>query len=224
MEKRIIKGARRQEKAEKPVKDKYDKQLLTILVVIGIVFIIIFSIWILVQKSKKFEYGGVNFEKIIYGKLPLYYSPIDITRSDGSKVRYNLYLRNDPRANNIPIDADINFKLGKIYVTSDEGVGKCEDTTLALVNLGSFLSGMGFQPKGASSNEQIAEQYNAPYVTCWNNIGITILSLETAEDEMKISQDKGNPNCYILRVKDCNMINITEKFITETIKQKFVKT
>ncbi len=198
---------------------KQQNQLLVILVTIGVIFIIVFTIYILAQKSKKFEYNGMKFERIMYDQLPLYYTQLNIHRGDGSNVNYNLYLRNDPRGNNIPVDADIKFLVGKSFITIGDGLENCREASLGLINLASFLTGMGFDVKGASSNEKTAKENNHPYITCNNSLDNTVLSLETTTEDSIITNADRNPNCFILKVKDCNVLNITEKFTVEMIKQ-----
>ena len=201
------------------VSRKQQKQLLAVIVTIAVIFIIVFTIYILAQKSRKFEYNGMKFERIMYDQLPLYYTQLNIHRGDGSNVNYNLYLRNDPRGNNIPVEADIKFLVGKSFITVDEGMQDCREASLGLINLASFLTGMGFDVKGATSSKQVAENTGHPYISCNNSLDNTVISLEIAEEDSVITQVDGNPNCFILKVKDCNVLNITEKFTVEMIKQ-----
>lgn len=194
------------------------KQLLVMLVIIAIILVITATFYILIQKSKKFDYYGFKFEYIMYDKLPLYYSKMTMERLDGSLVNYNLYLRNDPRENDIPVNAVIRLKSGNTYVTADAGIGKCEDSNLALINLGSFFSGLNIKAKGATSDIILANQTGHLYITCSDALNHTVISIETA-DKTGISQEN---NCYILKIKDCNILNVTEKFITEILRQKIV--
>lgn len=197
---------------------KQNKQLIAVLVGIAVVFIIIFAVWAIVQSSKKFNYEGIKFEKILYDKLPLYYTKIAVYRADGERINYNLYLRNDPRMNDVSVDGNIKFRKGLIYVTIDKDVGNCQKSNLALVNLGSFLAGMGFKATGATSDLSLANETGYPWVNCENSINNTVISIENSTEEG--IEQKGD--CYILKIKDCDMINVAEKFIVETIRQSWI--
>jgi len=209
---------KREVKRKTKKQDRENKQLLAVLVSIGVVLIITFTIYSLIQSSKSFDYYGVKFEKITYDKLPLYYSKVAVIRDDGSRINYNLYLRNDPRTNKVPVNTDIRFKRGLVYVTTDKGIGSCEDNSLALVNLGSFLRGIGIKAKGATSDVGIANETGFPLISCNNSSENTIISLETSEETG--IEKKGD--CYILKVKECNIIYVVEKFMVEIIKQGWI--
>lgn len=201
------------------ISKKQQNQLLVILVTIAVIFIIVFTIYILAQKSKKFEYNGIKFERIMYDKLPLYYTQLGIHKGDGTSVNYNLYLRNDPRVNKIPVEAEIKFLVGQAYISVGDDLSACGESSLGLINLASFLSAMGFDVKGATSSRKVAVDTGHPYVTCNNSLDNTVISLETTQGDSVITQADRNPNCFILKVKDCNVLNITEKFTVEMIKQ-----
>jgi len=131
----------------------------------------------------------------------------------------NLYLRNDPRKNKVPIDGEIIFPNNgdNVYVSIDPtNLTQCEYSSVALSNLGSFVYGNLFNMKPGVSNEEIAEATNRTYIDC-----------ETNPEEMTIIVKAGNGTkvvreknlCYVIYSTDCEIMPAVEKFMVESIVQ-----
>src|SRR3989344_8821152 len=125
-----------------------DKELYWIL---GVMFALIFIFVISASTFKslnKFDYQGLSFAKEKFGEIPVYhafyfYKNPGITGSvtEAETVKYNLFLRVDPRENNVPVDGEIELRAGQqTFVSVDPyNLTGCEYSSIAIANLASFL-------------------------------------------------------------------------------------
>jgi len=214
---KIIESCGTQEIKEKHVtkslKEAEKKQLFYAVIIMAAILVLFFLIYFMSQQTKKFEYNGFKFEKIMYDKLPLYYTKISITRMDGNIINYNLYLRNDPRKNNIESDAFVQFMKGAIFVSLNKDFEKCEDTNLAMTNIGMLFGAIGLDLRGALDNLEQAEMLERPYVTCENTKNNTVILYKEAGEAGIIQQG----DCYVINVADCRILNATEAFIMQIL-------
>src|SRR3989344_3977581 len=134
----------KKEKTSGYVKEAEKKQIFYIISIMAAILVLFFLVYFMSQQSKKFEYNGFKFEKIMYDKLPLYYTKISITRVDESVINYNLFLRNDPRKLDIKSEASVRFMTGTIFISLNRNFEKCEDTSLAMTNLGMLFGAFAF--------------------------------------------------------------------------------
>lgn len=197
----------------KTLMEKEKRQLFCIIAAMAVILISFFLVYAISQQSKRFEYNGFNFEKIMYDKLPLYYTKISITRADSNIINYNLYLRDDPRKKNIKPDAFVHFMRGDIFISLNKDFEKCDDTSLAMTNIGMLFGAIGLDLKAALDNLEQAEMLKRPYATCENTKNNTVILYKMA-NETGIKQQE---NCYIINVADCEILNATEAFIMQTL-------
>lgn len=195
-------------------KDKYETQLKWIFIGMGILILIILIVLYIKGSMNRFEYGGFEFEKIMYDKLQLYYSKIPVMNSAGQTVaNYNLYLRNDPRTlRNIPINGTIRLTV-KSIVSIDESMEGCSDNGIAGVTLGTFFKAAGINAVYASTDKTIAEERNISYATCEDKSEYTVIVIKRADENSII---KENEKCYSINFKDCDIIKAVERFIVAT--------
>jgi len=68
--------------------------------------------------SANFEYLGLNFSKVRFGKLIFYHAEIPLFNQAGEIASYyNLYIRNDPRElRDVPIIGEIKLKSKVIWL------------------------------------------------------------------------------------------------------------
>ena len=206
---------------EKPCDGKKDKegrqarQLIWILATVGIIFIAFIGGYFYIKSLDKFSYGGVNWEKIKEGSLTLYYSRFQVSTNQ----YYNLYLRNDPRENKIPI-INTTFKFHSNVIASLEpDAGNCREATLGQVTLGQFLTGIGVSSvRGALSDEKMAKAMNLTFANCSFATNQTTIILIKKTNETSI-QPGENSNCYVINAGDCKNVESIEKFAIGVIAQ-----
>ncbi|MDO8509273.1 MAG: hypothetical protein Q7S27_06360 [Nanoarchaeota archaeon] len=163
------------------------------------------------------EYNGLTFAKESFGEIPVFSYSYYIT----PKLKYNLYLRNDPRKNNVPltgkaIDNGIEFlKEETIYLSVDpKGLTECEYGRVGIGTLASFLSDNQLKVVGAAPDEALAAEVNVKFATCEYRPQDKVILLQ-AGDKTEIIQD--NENCIVINVANCEILDAVEKFEVQSI-------
>ncbi len=211
----------KRKKVNQRPKDRFEKNVEKDLMKIFGFFAILVLIFVVASYAFKsmnqFEYEGLTFTEERFGEIEVYHYYYYF-EAKGELIRYNLYLRTDPRENNIPIEGDskIEFPSGKItYITLDGSELKtCKDSSLAVGALSGFLSDNKVKIKGATSDFIESKLYNSSYVTCENTVNNPVISISKG-DEAKIVLDG---NCYrIYAGNECNVLEAVEKFELQAI-------
>lgn len=194
-----------------------------IAVLVGAIFI---TYWI-VSESKKFDCVGTSWQKEMFGDIPIYTAIISGYGANGMPMNFKMVVRNNPKDLKVPIEGKIGYlKNSPVYfsINISSGINECAPAggTIALVSFGQFMSGMGFNLITGVTTKNESELYKRPYITCEANpygqdSGTTIIL--TPGSESKIIQEKSNPNCYTLYVKDCEMLEVMEKFEVTTLSE-----
>jgi hypothetical protein len=168
------------------------------------------------------EYEGLAFTKEKFGEIPVYHHYYYFN-SDDQLYKYNLYLRNDPRRNRVPVTGnavDDGIEFGRhnpIYLSidPDESIVGCEYAAVGISSLSSFLADNQLIIKSASTNLEQAELLGIEHITCDNiysaDVGIIIKSGE----ETLVIQEKGN--CHVIEVNNCEVLEAVEKFEVKAI-------
>ena len=185
-------------------------------VMVGLV-ILFFVTSFIFQSFRTFTYGGLTFTKEKFGEIPLYkysYNSIITPRATETKP-VTVFLRNDPRENNVSMDGEIALQYGKtIYITvNSTGITQCPYSTLSVASLSSFLASNGFTLRGATVNEVEAQENNITYVTCEAFPYNPVILIQSGE----ITRITKENNCYTMEVSDCEILPAVEKFIVQSI-------
>ena len=104
------KEVKTEERVSKKILKRENKQLIWFFSIIAVIFIAFLGGYFYVQESKTFDFAGVKFEKIREFDIDFYHGQIPLFAKGGKTNIYNIYLRNDPRKNKIPIETVIAFK------------------------------------------------------------------------------------------------------------------
>lgn len=214
------------EKKNEDSQKKQSKQIMwAVILMVSIIVIILAVPYLMNNYFNKFDYNGLEFTKTKFGKLDVYVGDIPVFDSnpDSTKVTgksivsgYSLYLRNDPRKlKNIDVLLDINnitfIKQKSVYVSYNSSAPLCQHNVISAAELGKFLMNFGnLDVEGAFINEDYAKQSKVPYVTCENHPDNTVILVVNGNED-KISKIK--KNCYELQYKECNILDVIEKFI-----------
>tara|TARA_Y100000034_G_scaffold49522_1_gene61246 strand:- start:1292 stop:1951 length:660 start_codon:yes stop_codon:yes gene_type:complete len=202
--------------------NKETKQLYWILVVMAglILFFLLISVGI--QSTKKFEYDGLVFTKETFGEIPVFHYYRYFNSPNGELIKYNLYLRKDPRKNEIPITGEIFLPIKQTVFISVNSTGlggeedECEFNAVAVAGLTNFLRDNGLSAKGAIPDKGIAEENKFEHATCDTHIGSVVILIQKGEKtEIKM---KGL-SCYIMDIADCGLLDAVEKFEVEALVQ-----
>lgn len=214
MAKKRVKNVSEKLKVKKPVNPEIERQLRNIFIFIGVLVVIFIIVYLTFQSMKKFEYAGLEFNKIMYDKLPLYYARATFVQKDNSIINYNLYLRNDPRKSTV-IDDNVNigFLVNKpIYISLDKGAEMDCGSAGEIIDFLQFLTALGYKFEIVYNDPVLASSKNQTVMTCENNNATMVMY--HAADETRITQFT---NCYALNYKDCETREVTERLMLKIL-------
>ena len=172
---------------------------------IGIIIITILLVFLLINQGKNFEYEGVEFSIVKFCDarpcLTTYNTKIPVT-SQGIVRPYNFYLRNDPRklAKSVPFDGEVVFKNNMfINITFNR---YCEGhETIAVAN---FLNLYGILGINVIADENAECDFE----------GESMFVL--IQESNRTSIEQFGPACYNINIKNCEILEGTERFLVDT--------
>ncbi len=206
---KILKKESTESSEEKPSKKQVgeeNKILGKVFGVLAVLILVIFGSYLVIYNSNNFEYRGIKFDVMPVGEIIFYHTSFPATL-DNRQVNYNVYLRNDPREleKNVPFQGNIYFP--EVFVLNATNSLDCEgDGELAIRNLQQVLKVFG--------TEFITDD-NA---TCDPQGRYGHMKIQTG-DISAISQFAG-PACYILQAADCEILEVTERYLVESLVKK----
>lgn len=206
-------------KTKKPVVDNEEKQLRWFFVIVGTIFAIIIISYFASESAKSFEYSGIAWKIEEYAEPTgtIYHGIFPALIE--ANLNYNIFLRIDPRENDIPTEGVFNkFKYGGVISLSPE-VDRCRgELSRVIFDLGAFLRqgvGVGSLVSG-STDKIIANESNRTFVQCDTVLDRTVVVVELGDSS--VIQDARNPFCYTIKAKDCNDMSSVERFIVKTVE------
>lgn len=210
---------------DKNIKKKQNMQIIWVILLMGILILASVASPIIYNNYfNKFEYAGLDFQKTKLGKIIFYSAKIPLVKSytTSSVIReeditgsYPINFRNDPRGlENIRVNIsseDMKFiKTNVVYISLDPEMKKCEDNALALMNFAGFLGGFGgMKIKSAISDKNASRELNITYAKCSTHPTNTVIQISSGNETTIY---KKGENCYQLLYKDCEILQLTEKF------------
>ncbi len=200
-----------EEKKEISINSKsQDKELKIIIIsMIGLIAIFLLTAWFF-DSLKDFEYQGLKFTKERFGEIPVFHYTYSYKNLEGSLIKYNLYLRKDPRKNNVPVEGEIVFPIGGyVYMTiNSTGLLQCENALRDYAGLASFLSDNSLPIKSATVDKAEAEANNQDFADC-STYPENVVILTSAGSETKILKEN---MCYKITINNCEFLDAMEKF------------
>jgi len=208
--KKLIKEERAENKDNRMVNKAeqaiaHNKILKNILIIIFIIAAA-FAAFIFISNSlTKFEYRGLQFEVVKFCDsgppcLVTYRTSVPVRSSNGEIVPYNFYLRNDPRKLDVNFNGQIIFKENMVLNSEEDFIcnGKGAIAGANLVQLYQILG------------TNVMKDENA---TCDPFGRYTLVTVKPG-NETRIEHLW--PTCYNIYIKDCEVLEGTEKFMIET--------
>jgi len=186
-------------------KDQINKEnnlLKIILIVIGVILVIFLATYFAVQASKTFNYQNKTYDIMDEGNVRFYHTsfPWEINKQ---KVIYNVYLRKDPRQNEKNVPFEGNLVVAKAIVLNNGGDFNCEGKgVIAIANFNQIFTALG---------ATVMSDSNA---TCDKQGRYNLITIK-AGNETKI--EEYSPRCYTFYVNNCEILDVTERFITEAV-------
>jgi|SRR3989344_2509956 len=195
---------------------KLEKELLGILIFLGVLVVVFLIASAYFKSLNYFEYEGMTFSKQKLGEIPLFHHSYYIKTKTGELAQYNLYLRNDPRYNNVSISGKSNLlSPGSVVYLSvnSEGLQQCRYGSLAVGTISSFMTDNQIKVIAGNLDFWNAGLRRDLWVTCENKPGNKVVEILKG-NETKVSI---NGNCYRVEVSNCEILEATEKLITQSL-------
>lgn len=200
---------------------KNNKDLVWIIAgMIGLI-VLFLAFYFIFQSSNKFKFEGLTFTKERYsGNIFVYHYYYSF--DDNNAVNYfNLYLRLDPRKQKVIVDKNalIGYeKLKHIYINvNSSGLGKCEDSSMALGSLSSFFAGNHLTAWGTTQDQAEANRTNIRFnITCENTPERVVINVHEG-NETRIDIAKKGRLCYDISVANCQILAAIERFMIESL-------
>ena len=201
---------------------------------IGIILIVVLFFVIKGNFIDRFDYKGLEFQKTQLGELKFYSAKFPIASGTGQVIGdYAVNLRNDPRKLDMPITLNtltekIEFSVDRnkyddVYISLNPFMKICEDSGIAVLAISSFLRDSGLNVKSSVTDKAYAKANNLTQRWCDNSIHDTVI-IVTDGNETSITEIY--PNCYELKFKECEVLQVSEKFILlilEDYAKRFIK-
>ncbi len=172
---------------------------------------------VIVRMLATFEYQGLTFTRERFGDIPVYHYSYYFTDDVGQQYQYNLYLRNDPRTNTVPIDNTIAFEERRtVYVTlNSTALSQCSTSLRDVAALAQFLNDNLIPIQAGNIDPALAQENNLTHVTCEThptNVVVAILP----GNETRVSQHN---LCHRVTYDSCEeVLPALEKFMVEALR------
>ncbi|MDP1696083.1 MAG: hypothetical protein Q8L29_04165 [archaeon] len=200
---------------EKPKKKDGNREIIWVLVVMGVLILSIVVTYSLIQSMKTFSSDGLTFTKEKHGNIIFYHYYYSFEKA-GQVYTNNVYLRNDPRENEVPITGNgIFFYQGKANYLSinSTNLGECPDASIAVSELTKLFTNNLMEVRPATLDKTEAQEKDIRYASCATEKDSVVVEVFEGE-ETKITS---NGYCYKIEVANCEILKATEKFIVQSI-------
>ena len=173
------------------------------------------------KNFKQVEYKGVTITKEKFGQIPVFHYNYYFKTTAGRLIKYNLYLRVDPRENDVPIEGNSIRLTGDktTYITIDATeLNKCDKSILAVAKISGFLTDNQIKIKSGTTDINEAAVYGNDsiddYITCENKPDNTVIEFEKG-DKTRVSIEG---NCHkIIFGPECKVLEAAEKYNVQAI-------
>jgi len=195
---------------------KRNKEMYIVIGVMVLLIILFAAFYNIFQSFSSFEYNGLKFTREKIGSTLFYHHSYFYDVGQGKTNQYNLYLRYDPRKNNVPIEGEITFPSqgSKVYISVNTSeLVKCNESILAAAGIADFIAGNLFKVVGAVPDRAEANSNNLTYATC-GTYPLAMTILLTGGNETKVTK---TGKCYIISSSNCEILKAVEKFEVQSI-------
>ena len=195
---------------------KLEKEIFGVLLFLAVLIVIFLIAGSYFRSLNSFDYNGLTFSKKRLGEIQLYHHNYYFKTQSGKLFQYNLYLRHDPRYNNVTINGTSHLlnagAVAYLSVNSD-GLQECSFSQLAVASISSFMSDNQMTVIGGNLDFWQAGNRRDKWVTCENQPGNRVVELlKGNETRVNISG-----NCYRVEVADCQILEAVEKLEVQSI-------
>ena len=204
--------------------DKENKQVLVIMMILMIILISVIGIAIYYNNYvKTFDYLDLKFKvNKLTGDSVLYATSIPVTDNKGKVISsYNMSFRNNPKdLEYIEVEVPNNeirfLKADPIYIITDAEEKPCRESGLAAFNLAGYFTRFVLKEvKAGVTDMNFSVENDIDYVTCESKPYNTVLYIKSG-NVTRI--EKTSNNCYELTFSNCEITQVTEKFVLTSLE------
>lgn len=165
-------------------------------------------------EEDSFVYEGLNFTKVREGSVDFFYHSYN-SRYQGKKYFYEMYLRIDPRENDVPVEGKISFNRGNnLYIgINNSELIECPDSLIGVAGVGQFLGGNLFNATAGMLTWEEAHERGYEWINCERYPVSTTIEI-FAGNETKITSENG---CIRIQINECEVLEATEKFQVQAL-------
>jgi len=185
---------------------KQNKLLRNVIIIVGLIFATLIITYLILNNMKYFDAEGIQWDAVKSGSILFYHTSFKVYDDRGiHTANYNVYLRKNPRKTFNDIEFEGNLSLREMMIIESNEDFICDgDGAISVANMAQILNGMGIQ---------VAKDPNA---TCDDQGRYMHVLLQPGE---KTRIEQSGPTCYNIYVKDCEILEGTERFTLEALKQ-----
>ncbi len=194
----------------------YVKSYTPLIIVLIALVVIFFILYYIFQGIGTVKYQGLTFTKEKFGDILVYSYNYFVKTADDKIAQRTLYLRNDPRYNDVPVNGKIIYPAEKRVYISINGTGltECEDNLISIASLSSFIVNNNLLIKAGLADENEAKINNQTHITCKDFTENVVITLKSA-NETRI--EKTINYCYDVEIANCEILKAVEKFIVQSL-------
>lgn len=184
----------------------------TMVVIIGALIVVP----IMIRELMVFEYQGLAFTREKFGEIPVYHYSYYFSDNLGQQYQYNLYLRNDPRENNISIDNHIRFseRRSAFLTLNSTALAACHTSLRDIATLSQFLRDNLIGVEAGNIDKEVSAENNLTHVTCVTHPNNVVIAIVPGA-ETKITQAG---SCHTISYAACDdVLPAFEKFMVKAI-------
>ena len=206
VKKAIKKSTRKELKKERRI----EKELLYIFLFLGLLVVVFLISSSAFTSLNRVEYEGLIFTKEKFGDILVFHYSYSFRAPTGNVINYNMYLRNDPSMNEIPIEGEIDLNGRTIYITLDTSyLTECSESSAAIGSLSGFFRDNQFVVKSGNMDFVEAFIHNQAHVTCENTPNKNVVQIFRGNETEIFSEGQ----CASIVIgPDCQVLKSVEKY------------
>lgn len=194
---------------------KKNKEMIWIIGFMIVLLIALLATSSFIKGLNHFNYKSLSFTKERFGEIPVYHYYYYFEKG-GQQYQYNLFLRIDPRKNNVSMEGVTEFPAGKTVFIGVNGTGitECPTASRDLGTLGAFFANNLIPIKPGTLDKNEANETNMTYIHCNPFIDNAVIQIFSG-NETRIYKEFGN--CYNIEISNCRILDAIEKFEVQAI-------
>ncbi len=195
------------------------KELYWILGVMAGILAILFLTPLIFENIHTIVYKGLTFTKEKDSANNLFYHYFYyFTDAQGQQYKHNIYLRIDPRENNVSVDGTIIYPAGNrtvYYTINGTGLSSCPNSLRDVSAISTFLTNNLFEVVSGTPDTKEAKDNNLREIRCDMYPDTTVIQLQASATNITTIVRKNQ--CYIISVANCEILAAVEKFEIQSL-------